>query len=154
MTEAESYHFDVSGFLVVNGALSAAELDVLNTAIERTTDGGGDLPPAAAFRYPFLQLRDHPVLVAYVRSLCGDGYRLDNGPQLLGDKYASRYPGLASGFCTKGQRDAVEAFFKPEARRPSGTERNLGLTLEGIDRCIRLRAETESALDAYLGVRR
>ncbi len=89
MTEAESYHFDVSGFLVVHGALSAAELDVLNAAIERTTGGGDDLPPAAAFRYPFLQLRDHPVLVAYVRSLCGDGYRLDNGPQLLGDKYGS-----------------------------------------------------------------
>ncbi|MDP6946176.1 MAG: ERAP1-like C-terminal domain-containing protein, partial [Myxococcota bacterium] len=78
----------------------------------------------------------------------------DDVLKLLGDKYASRFPSLASGFCAQGQRDQVAAFFEPEARRPSGTERNLGLALERIDRCIRLRSRTESAMDAYLGVKR
>ena len=73
---------------------------------------------------------------------------------LLGDKYASRVPGLASGFCEQGQRDAVAAFFEPEAKRPTGTERNLGLALERVARCIRLRARSESAVAAYLGIKR
>jgi len=74
--------------------------------------------------------------------------------KLLGDKYGSRFPSMASGFCAPPQRAEVVAFFEPEARRPSGTARNLGLALERIDRCIRLRRDTEAALDAYLRVKR
>ena len=84
MTEEENYRFDISGFLVVRGALSALELATYNKTFDRVLNGGADLPPTAPFRYPFLQLRDHPVLVDYVQALCGEGYRCDTGPPLLG----------------------------------------------------------------------
>ena len=83
MTDEESYCFDVSGFVIVRAALSAAELTAFNCAIDRMLDGDGGLPPTAAFRYPFLQLRDHPVLIGYANALCGDEYRHDTGPELL-----------------------------------------------------------------------
>ena len=72
---------------------------------------------------------------------------------LLGDKYASRFPRLAQGFCTPAQREAVLTFFADPEHLTSGSERNLGLALERIERCIRLRSDTESALDRYLGVK-
>jgi cytosol alanyl aminopeptidase len=71
---------------------------------------------------------------------------------LLGDKHVSRFPRMASQFCAPAQRAAVVEFFKDEAHRASGTERNLRLALERIDRCIRLRGHTEAALDRYLNV--
>ena len=74
--------------------------------------------------------------------------------EVLGDKYAARFPSLAGGFCAPAQRAAVVAFFKDASHRTSGTERNLGLALERIDRCIRVRAESEAALDRYLGLKR
>lgn len=37
----DDYHFDLNGFLIVNGALSAAELDGLNPAFD-------SFPPIAA----------------------------------------------------------------------------------------------------------
>ena len=73
---------------------------------------------------------------------------------LIGEKYASRFPGMASRFCAPAQRAAVVEFFTDDAHRTSGTDRNLGLALERIDRCIRLRADTEAALDRYLKVTR
>jgi ectoine hydroxylase-related dioxygenase (phytanoyl-CoA dioxygenase family) len=84
MTEEESYRFDISGFIVVRGVLLPDELATYNKAFDRVLDGDADLPQSAAYRYPFLQLRDHPVLAAYAETLCGEGYRLDTGPTLLG----------------------------------------------------------------------
>ncbi|MGB0588158.1 MAG: M1 family metallopeptidase [Myxococcota bacterium] len=74
--------------------------------------------------------------------------------ELMGDKYVSRFPRMAQQFCAPAQRAAVVFFFKDEAHRASGTERNLGLALERIDRCIRLRNDTQEALDSYLKVTR
>ena len=84
MTEEESYRFDISGYIVVRGALSPDELTTYNKALDQVLDGSADLPPTAGFRYPFLQLRDHPVLAGYAEALCGEGYRPDTGPELLG----------------------------------------------------------------------
>ena len=84
MTDGENYRFDISGFIVVRGVLSVAELDTYNKTIDQMLDGEGTLPPSAGFRYPFLQLRDHPVLAGYAEALCGAGYRPDTGPELLG----------------------------------------------------------------------
>jgi hypothetical protein len=73
---------------------------------------------------------------------------------MAGDKYASRFPGTANQFCEPAQRIAVVEFFKDPSHRVSGTDRNLGLALERIDRCIRLRGDTEADLDRYLKVAR
>lgn len=84
MTNEETYRFDVSGFIIVRGVLSSDELATYNKAFDQILDGAADLPPTAGWRYPFLQLRDHPVLVGYAEALCGEGYRPDTGPTLLG----------------------------------------------------------------------
>ena len=33
---------------------------------------------------PLLALREHPVLIAYLREICGEGFRLDESPRLVG----------------------------------------------------------------------
>ncbi|NKB71216.1 MAG: hypothetical protein GKR89_29440 [Candidatus Latescibacteria bacterium] len=80
MTNEENYRFDISGYLVVRGVLSAAEVDTYNNAFDQVQDGTGDLPETARDCYPLPQLRDHPVLARYVVALCGEDYRPDTGP--------------------------------------------------------------------------
>ena len=84
MNDKESYRFDISGFIVVRGVLSPGELATYNKAIDQMLDGDGDLLPMAGSCDPLLQLRDHPVLAGYAEALCGEGYRPDTGPTLLG----------------------------------------------------------------------
>jgi alanyl aminopeptidase len=68
----------------------------------------------------------------------------------LGEEAAPRMPSLAAGFCTAAERAKVAAFFADPKHAPEGTARNLGLALESIDRCIRLRERTASALATRL----
>ena len=65
MTEHENYYFDVCGYLVVHNALSHIEVDTFNRAFDAVVEDGS-LPASAPYRYPFLQLRDHPVLRRYL----------------------------------------------------------------------------------------
>jgi len=78
MTEQENYRFDVSGFLILRGVLSADELAGANLELD-----GALAQPQARDRDPFPQLRDHPVLAGYVEALCGPDYRCDTGPTWL-----------------------------------------------------------------------
>ena len=82
MTNEENYHFDAFGFLVVRGALTAEEVRRCSQALEQLDAAA--IPGAAAHRYPFLQLRDHPVLDRYVGEICGEGYAVDGAPRLVG----------------------------------------------------------------------
>ncbi len=70
--------------------------------------------------------------------------------KVLGESAAPRLPWLGAGFCTPEDRARVEAYFADPARAPDGTARNLGLALEGIDRCVRLRAATRGPLAEWL----
>ena len=52
MTEAESYRFDIFGFIIVRDVLSPDELAACNKALDRVPSGA-ELPAAAAERPPF-----------------------------------------------------------------------------------------------------
>ena len=82
MTNEECYHFDAFGYLIIRNVLTPTELKRCVRALEQIDLD--EVPVAAAHRYPFLQLRDHPVLVRYATELCGDGFRVADQPRLVG----------------------------------------------------------------------
>jgi hypothetical protein len=85
MNEEERYLFDLQGFLVLKGALSAAEVRALNDAIDRqqlpepgeevqSQRFGGFLMWGQAFR----GLLDHTAILPYLKELLDPGVRLDH----------------------------------------------------------------------------
>jgi hypothetical protein len=85
MSDGERYRFDLQGFLVRRGALSAGDVEALNAAIDvldlplPAADIGSQrftehLPVARRFR----DLVDHPAVLDVVRELCGPNVRLDH----------------------------------------------------------------------------
>ena len=72
MTNEENYHFDVAGYLIIPGVLTAAELKACNQALDQAESADGTLQETA-----LLALRDHPVLVHYLEQICGEEFRLD-----------------------------------------------------------------------------
>jgi len=111
MTAEEKFFFDLNGFIVVKGALTAAEVAEANAAIDahaaeylerkgglrNTRDGsplGGDgvsgrrdlagiLEWPQPHCNPFRSWLDHPRLVPYIVELCGEGYRMDHLPFVI-----------------------------------------------------------------------
>ena len=83
MTNEESYHFDAFGYLIVRGVLSVEEIERCSRVLDQLELDA--VPEAGAHRYPFLQLRDHPMLAGYVAELCGDDYQVDGLPRLVGE---------------------------------------------------------------------
>lgn len=71
----------------------------------------------------------------------------------LGARSARYLPWMGAGFCDVAARAEVAAFFAEPARRPEGTERNLGMALESIDRCVRMRARARPATSRWLQAR-
>ena len=84
MTLEENYHFDVAGYLIVSGVLTAAELKACNQALDGLGPVDGALQCTEPSAAPLLALRDHPVLVHYLEQICGEGFRLDLPPRLIG----------------------------------------------------------------------
>jgi hypothetical protein len=111
MSDEEKYFFDLTGYLVVRGALTAEEVSECNDAIEhyadrlraRSTDGGGLSRGSSAlqgktgrleltgmlgweppYREPFRKFLVHPVVVSRLNEMSGKGFRLDHGPLLIG----------------------------------------------------------------------
>ena len=107
ITEEERYAFDLQGFLVVRGVLTAEEVVAANAALdhyrdqikprEDSTSGGavgyvgqsrrlelqGMLGWPEPHRAPFRRMLVHPVVVSRLNAFCGPGFRLDHGPWLL-----------------------------------------------------------------------
>ena len=110
VSEEEKYFFDLRGYLIVRSALSAAEVQACNDAIDhyadeikpRAIDDGGLARGSSALagtegrrelsgmlgwpephREPFRQLLVHPVVVSRLNELSGKGFRLDHGPLLI-----------------------------------------------------------------------
>ena len=101
MTEAEKYLFDVHGYLVIEEALSAAEVAAANAAVDhhageigirpndlanesatlRGTAGRGDLGGMLTWEKPhcdvFREMIAHPALTPYLQELLGPGFRLE-----------------------------------------------------------------------------
>jgi ectoine hydroxylase-related dioxygenase (phytanoyl-CoA dioxygenase family) len=107
MTDRERFLFDVQGFLVVPGFLSATEVDRLNEAVDANEDktvedananlaGSSTLAGAAKRRIlndlitlehpwcdPFRDLLAHPKLLPYLNTMLGPGWRMDHAPALF-----------------------------------------------------------------------
>jgi hypothetical protein len=85
LTDAERYRFDLHGFVVRRGVLTAGEVEALHAAIDVL-----GLPPAGGTiqsqRFAdhlhvarrFRDLIDHPAVLEIVRELCGPHVRLDH----------------------------------------------------------------------------
>ncbi|OGG51554.1 MAG: hypothetical protein A3F84_17710 [Candidatus Handelsmanbacteria bacterium RIFCSPLOWO2_12_FULL_64_10] len=109
MSDDERYFFDLTGYLVVRGALTPAEVAECNEAIDHFADqiaarerdslsrGSSALQGKAGrmelrgmlgwpspYREPFRKLLVHPVVVSRLNEMCGKGFRLDHGPLLIG----------------------------------------------------------------------
>ena len=86
MSNEENYAFDVAGYLHVPSVLNQGEVAALNAALdavgERKTLLGGD----SSHRELFRDLLVHPKLVWYLNQIIGHGFRLDQAPQLLGNR--------------------------------------------------------------------
>jgi alanyl aminopeptidase len=108
--------------LVLDGSLRAGDWRTVASSIRREA-----LPDAWAF-----VRENHDALVAR-----------------LGPVAASHLPGLASGFCTRAERDAVERFFRAQPPLP-GRQRNLELALEDVERCAEARETLEEPLGRWL----
>jgi len=67
----------------------------------------------------------------------------------LGPVAAAHLPGIASGFCSRRERDAVERFFRSQPPLP-GRERNLDLALEDVERCAEARETIAGPLGRWL----
>jgi len=108
MTGEEKFFFDLNGYIVVRGVLSAAEVAEANAAIDahesdiverkgvlRNTRMGSPLGGDGSTGrrelagllewpepqcHPFRSFLDHPKLVPYIIELCGEGYRMDHLP--------------------------------------------------------------------------
>ena len=104
MNDEERYFFDLNGYLVVENALSSAEVAACNKAIDRNVDrirersgeqslsgksrtlkgeqGRGDLGDMLTWSKPWCQpFRDllaHPGIVPYLNELLREGFRLDH----------------------------------------------------------------------------
>lgn len=112
MSSEEKFFFDLNGFLVVRGALTAEEVAAANAAVDahaeevkervgelRNTrrssplsgdegaqgrcDLGGMLSWPKPHCDPFRALLAHPRLTPYLLELCGPGYRMDHLPLLI-----------------------------------------------------------------------
>ena len=112
MGEREKYLFDLQGFLLVRGFLSAVEVKVLNESLDANVDkrGGYGKPNVMSgqwqgrplegrfspFRHysgmltweppwcqPFRDLLAHPKLIPYLNTLMGRGWKLDHGVDVL-----------------------------------------------------------------------
>jgi ectoine hydroxylase-related dioxygenase (phytanoyl-CoA dioxygenase family) len=111
MSDEEKYFFDLTGYLIVRGALSPEEVAECNAAIDhyaedihaRSVEGGGLARGSSAlkgetgrleltgmlgwpspYREPFRKLLAHPIVVSRLNEMSGKGFRLDHGPLMIG----------------------------------------------------------------------
>lgn len=117
MTDSEKFFFDLNGFLVVRGVLSAEEVAAANAAVDahagerfertgsiRNTRNGSPLSGDGKtgrvemgnmlgwpepHRAIFRKLLAHPRLLPYLVAFCGEGYRMDHLPLLLMNRNGS-----------------------------------------------------------------
>jgi ectoine hydroxylase-related dioxygenase (phytanoyl-CoA dioxygenase family) len=108
MTDTERFLFDLNGYLVVEGALTAIEVAAANEAIDRHTHllqnrklglahTSGALKGATGkagltrnplgfdrpWCEPFRRMLTHPKVVEVFNEVLGPGFRLDHGPMLI-----------------------------------------------------------------------
>jgi len=136
MSEQEKFYFDLNGFLIVRGALTAEEVKAANAAIdahsgdikERLEEGvrntkagsplagdgqngrrdlGGLLSWKKPHCDPFREWLAHPKLIPYITDLCGQGYRMDHQPFVITQRRGSE------GFSLHGGPITAEGHLNP-----------------------------------------
>ena len=109
MNDTEKYLFDLNGYIVVEGVLSADEVAHCNEAVDRHAEGirertgdlslsrdsttlkgttgrgdlGGLLGWDKPWCEPFREMLAHPRVVPYLHAILGPGYRLDHNAGLI-----------------------------------------------------------------------
>ena len=107
MTDDEKFLFDLNGYIIVEGVLSADELAFINEAIDRHAHLIREHPESLAggspnlkgrrsrggmgsmmtwdrpWCEPFRKMIAHPKIVPYLNVILGSGFRLDHGQQLV-----------------------------------------------------------------------
>ena len=73
MTNEENYRFDVAGYMIVPGVLTAAELNACNQALDQLASGNGPLRWTSPVCNPLRALREHPVLMQYLSRFAARG---------------------------------------------------------------------------------
>jgi ectoine hydroxylase-related dioxygenase (phytanoyl-CoA dioxygenase family) len=104
MTDEERYLFDLTGYLVIEGVLSRAELTELNDALDRLNlweerknrpegphmnDLKMHIGPMLPWGEPFRRLMKHPGILPCLREMIGEKMRLDHEYAILMRKGAS-----------------------------------------------------------------
>ena len=105
-TKLEEYLFDLNGFVVLKGALSLAEVDELNAALDalpkmklgdwfghaHMTSGPGDVSLQQVYELgdPFERLIDHPAYFEKLkRFIGGDGWDNNHAPLMIDEAFAN-----------------------------------------------------------------
>ncbi len=113
MTNEENYAFDVSGYLILRGALTPDRVAELNAALD-ATDGhdllAPDCPDAALFR----DLMVHPMMVWYLNQIVSPGFRLECLPALIEPRTDAAAGRLAGG---NEPREPGAAYYYQNGRR-------------------------------------
>src|SRR3989475_1435014 len=84
MTAEERFLFDLEGYLVIKGVLSAPEVGGLQRIAERNMPASSERPAygrlfrVSAWGAPYQSLIDHPRIVPYLVELIGPRFRLDH----------------------------------------------------------------------------
>ena len=84
MTAEERFLFDLEGYLVIKGVLSAPEVAGLQRIAERNMPASSERPAygrlfrVSAWGAPYQSLIDHPRIVPYLVELIGPRFRLDH----------------------------------------------------------------------------
>ena len=111
MNDEERYFWDLSGYLLVKGVLTAEELAAANAAVDHCADRiqigepNGGARESEALRgsghraiytdtllfqlaqphcEPFRRMLAHPAVVIRLNEMCGKGFRFDHGPHFIG----------------------------------------------------------------------
>jgi len=90
LTDAERYHFDLYGYVVRRGVLTANEVEALNVAVDLLSlPEPGDAIMSQRFSRHLLSARcfrdliDHPAVFEVMLELCGEFVRLDHAYGIL-----------------------------------------------------------------------
>ena len=107
MDEQERYFWDLTGYLVVRNVLTPDELAAANEVVDHYEDRvqiseknlakesqslpgtgrptlNGFLESEKPYCEPFRHMLAHPAVVMRLNVMCGRGFRLDSGPQMIG----------------------------------------------------------------------
>jgi ectoine hydroxylase-related dioxygenase (phytanoyl-CoA dioxygenase family) len=113
MTNEENYAFDVSGYLILRGALTPDRVAELNAGLGQT-DGRGLLDPACPSASLFRDLMIHPLMVWYLNQIVSPGFRLESLPALIAPSADESSAPLTGG---NEPREPGAAYYYQNGRR-------------------------------------